>query len=71
MCSNCVPLKELMSSQEKVKGDIINCHTPEGLAEARKFAVSSVPMLVFVDDDGKESRRCGTKEEVEEVLRSF
>jgi hypothetical protein len=71
MCPKCPAMKEHMASQTKVTGEIVNCHTPEGFAEARKLMISSVPMVLFFDDDGKESRRCGTKEEVEEVLRNL
>ena len=71
MCPKCPAMKEHMAGQSKISGEIINCHTPEGLAEARKLVISSVPTVVFFDDDGKESRRCGTKEEVDEVMRSM
>ena len=66
LCPKCPAMKEHMAAQSKVSGEIINCHTPEGLAEARKFVVSSIPTVVFVDDEGKESKRCSTKEEVDE-----
>ncbi len=68
MCPKCPAMKTHMANQTKVQGEHINCHTPEGLAEARKYIVASVPMVIFVDDDGKESRRCGTKEEVDSFL---
>jgi Glutaredoxin len=71
MCPKCPPMKEFLAGQGKVSGEVVNCHTPEGLAEARKFSVHAVPTVVFLDDDGKESRRCGTKEEVEDVIRSI
>jgi len=71
MCPKCPAMKEHMASQTKISGEVISCHTPEGLAEARKFSIHTVPTVVFVDDDGKESRRCETKEEVEEVMRGI
>jgi hypothetical protein len=64
-------MKEHMASQSKVCGEVINCHTLEGLAEARKFSIHTVPMVVFVGDDGNESRRCGTKEEVDALLNTI
>jgi len=64
-------MKEHMAKQTKVQGEHINCHTPEGLAEARKFIVATVPMVIFVDEDGKESKRCSTKEEVENFLKEI
>jgi hypothetical protein len=63
-------MKEHMAAQNKVSGEVINCHTPEGLAEARRFNIHTVPTVVFIESDGKESKRCSTKEEVDEVLRS-
>jgi glutaredoxin len=71
MCPKCPAMKEYMASQTKISGEVINCHTPEGLAEARKFVISSVPTVIFIGEDGRESRRCGTKEEVEEILREI
>ena len=67
MCPKCPAMKEFMSKQP-ISGEVINCHTPEGLAEARKYMISSVPMVLFVDDDGTVTKRCGTKEEVMEIL---
>ena len=68
LCPKCPAMKEFMAEQDKVQGEVVNAHTPEGLAEARKFQVSSVPTVVFVDDAGTEVKRCGTQSEVEEVL---
>ena len=70
MCPKCPAMKEFMSSQD-VEGEVVNAHTPEGLAEARKFQVSSVPLVVFVDDAGEEVQRCLTQGEVEEVLANL
>jgi glutaredoxin len=68
MCPKCPAMKDFMAAQDKVSGEVVDAHTPEGLEEARKFDIHSVPMVVFVDDSGKEVNRCGTQEEVEEVL---
>jgi glutaredoxin len=68
ICPKCPAMKEFMKEQDSVEGEIINCHTPEGLAEARKYVISSVPMVVFVDDSGAESKRCSSREEVLELL---
>ena len=71
MCPKCPAMKEFMAAQDKVDGEMVNAHTPEGLAEARKFNIHAVPTVVFVDDEGKEVKRCNTQEEVEEVLKSL
>ncbi|NQU78761.1 hypothetical protein HQ545_03240 [Candidatus Woesearchaeota archaeon] len=68
MCPKCPAMKEFMAKQDKIQGEIVNAHTPEGLTEARNFNISSVPMVLFVDDDGKEIERCSTQEEVGVVL---
>lgn len=70
MCPKCPAMKEFMAAQDKVSGEVVNAHTPEGLAEARKFNVSAVPLVVFVDDAGEEVKRCLTQDEVKEVLDS-
>ncbi len=73
MCPKCPAMKEYMSSQDKIQGELVDASSPEGLDEARKFQVSAVPTVVFVDDDGAEIadiKRCQSKEDVEEVIAS-
>jgi hypothetical protein len=67
-CHKCPAMKEFMGAQTKVSGAIIDASTPEGLNEARRFNVTGVPTVVFLDEAGTEVKRCGCKEEVEEVL---
>lgn len=67
-CHKCPSMKEFMASQDKVSGEVLNCSAAEGLEEARKFGVTAVPLVVFVDDNDTEVARCGCKEEVEEFL---
>jgi glutaredoxin len=67
MCPKCPAMKSFMATQP-ISGEVINCHTPEGLAEARKYVISNVPMVLFVDEDGNVTKRCGTKEEVMDIL---
>lgn len=71
MCPRCPAVKEFMTAQDKVQGEVVDASTPEGYEEARKFSVTAVPTVVFVDDSGKEVKRCGGKEEIEEFLSSI
>jgi hypothetical protein len=61
-------MKELLSSQTKVSGEIINASTPDGLEQARRFNVTGVPLVVFLDDDSNEVKRFSEKEEVKEFI---
>ncbi len=67
-CHNCPPMKELLSSQDKMEGEFVNASTPEGLAIAREFKVAAVPTVIFVDDNGTEIKRTGNREEVKAIL---
>jgi predicted DsbA family dithiol-disulfide isomerase len=70
-CHKCPSMKEFMASQDKVPGDVVNASVPEGFEEAKKFGVTSVPCVVFVDDAGEEVKRCGCREEVEEFFNTL
>ena len=50
MCPNCPKVKEFMKTID-MKGEQIDAATPEGLEQARKFDISSVPSVVFLEDD--------------------
>jgi hypothetical protein len=67
-CHKCPQMKELLSSQTKVSGEIINASTPDGLEQARRFNVTGVPLVVFLDDDSNEVKRFSEKEEVKEFI---
>lgn len=67
-CHKCPQMKELLSSQTKVSGEIINASTPEGLEQARLFNVTGVPLVVFLDDDYNEIKRFSEKEEIKDFI---
>ena len=50
MCPNCPSVKEFMKTVE-MDGEEIDATTPEGLEQAKKFEVSSVPTVVFLEDN--------------------
>ncbi|HII71618.1 TPA: hypothetical protein HA265_02575 [Candidatus Woesearchaeota archaeon] len=70
-CHKCPAMKEFMSSQKKLPGEVVNASTPEGLEVAKKFQVVAVPTVVFLDDNGKMVKKVQEKGEVEEVLKSL
>lgn len=67
-CHRCPAMKEFMASQDKVEGDVVNASDAAGFEEAKKFSVTGVPCVVFVDDAGEEVKKCTEKAEVEEFL---
>ncbi|MBW2997575.1 hypothetical protein KY349_04510 [Candidatus Woesearchaeota archaeon] len=67
-CHRCPSMKEFMASQDKVEGEIVNCSDAPGFEEAKKFDVTGVPVVVFLDDEGQEVKRCMEPSEVEEFL---
>ena len=67
-CHKCPAMKEFMQSQDKVEGEVVNASDATGFEEAKKFSVTGVPCIVFVDDDGGEVKKFKDKEEVEEFL---
>ena len=66
-CHKCPAMKEFLSSQDKVSGSVVDCSSPEGMEEAKRFEVVAVPTVLFVDGDSV-VHRCREKEEVEGVL---
>ena len=71
MCHNCPPVKEFMAGQDKVNGSVFDAHLPEGLDEARKYMVTSVPMIIFFDEKGEEVKRAGNAGEAKAVVDSL
>ena len=50
MCPNCPSVKEFMKTVD-MEGEEIDAALPEGLEEAKKFNVISVPTVIFLEDD--------------------
>ncbi len=50
MCPNCPKVKEFMETVD-MKGESLDATTPEGLEQAQKFEVSSVPTVIFLEDE--------------------
>ncbi len=63
-------MKELLGSQDKISGEIVDASSPEGLEVAKSYNVTGVPLVVFLED-GVEVKRTGETGDVEEVLNNF
>ena len=71
MCPKCPAMKEFMSSQDKLSGEVVDASTPDGMAVARKYVVQAVPTVIFVDENGDEVKRAQDESGVKEVLESL
>ncbi len=50
MCPHCPSVKEFMKDVD-MEGEEIDATLPEGLEQAQKFNVISVPTIIFLEDD--------------------
>lgn len=69
MCPKCNALKESMKDIG-VEGEIVDATTPEGLEQARKYNVSSVPTVIFFDEKGEVVSTAHNLEEVKRVVEN-
>lgn len=67
MCPNCAEIKEFLQTIE-LKGEIIDATTDEGLKEAEKLNVMGVPMMIFLDSEGKEKSRADNLDDIKKNL---
>lgn len=66
-CSKCPAVKEHMQTLE-LNGEVINAGDPEGMQEARKHSISTVPTAIFFDEQGNIVSIAHDKEEVDKVI---
>ena len=69
MCPKCPKIKEFMKNQDLEK-EWMDAATPDGLENARKNNVSSVPTIIFFDEMGEEVARASTIEETKRILEN-
>ncbi len=69
MCPKCPKIKEFLNGVQDVEGEFIDATKKEGLEQARELKVSNVPTVVFFED-GKESSRANSIEEVKRVVEN-
>lgn len=65
-CPNCPPVKNYVSNFN-MKGLFIDVDTDEGLSTAAKKGVFATPTVIFYNEDGIETSRCHTVEELEKI----
>ena len=69
MCPKCPAIKEFMKNAG-VEGDFIDATTPEGLEQARRYDIVSVPAVLFLDDKGEAISTAHSLEEVKRVIEN-
>jgi len=69
MCPNCGEIREYLATID-VKGEIIDATEDEGLEKAQKLQVMGVPMMVFFDEEGKETSRADNLEDIQKVFEN-
>jgi len=69
MCPNCPAVKEHMATL-KLKGSEIDASTEQGLKEAVKYGVMSVPTIIFFGKDGKEITRANSVSEIKKITEN-
>jgi len=69
MCPKCPAIKEFMKSTD-IEGEFLDATTPEGLEQARKYQVSSVPTVLFLDEKEEVVSSAHNLEEVKRVVEN-
>ena len=68
-CPNCYDIKEFMRNI-KIKGDFIDAATDIGLKEADKYEISSVPTVLFFDENDKLISVAHNLEEIKRAIEN-
>ena len=69
MCPNCAAVKDFMKGVE-LPGEAIDATTPEGIQEAQKFEIMSVPAVLFFDENDKVISTASTIDEVKRMIEN-
>ena len=69
MCPKCPAIKEFMKGIN-IKGEFIDAASAEGLEQARKYNVASVPTVLFLDENGEVVNTAHDLEEVKRVVEN-
>ena len=69
MCPKCPAIKEFMKGV-KIKGEEIDATAPEGLEQAKKYEVVSVPTVIFFDEKDEIVSTAHDLEEVKRVVEN-
>ena len=68
MCPKCPAIKEFMKGTG-IEGEFVDATTPDGLEQARKYEIISVPTVLFFDGD-KVVSKAHDLEEVKRVVEN-
>lgn len=69
-CPNCPPVKNYVSKLN-IEGFFIDVDTDDGLSTAAKKGVFATPTVIFYNEDGIETSRCHTVEELEKICNKI
>jgi len=69
MCPKCPKIKEFMDGQGLEK-EWIDAAATDGLEKAKKYGISGVPTVIFLDKDGKEVSRATNLEEIKRIVEN-
>ena len=69
MCPKCPAIKEFMKITD-IEGEFVDATTPEGLEQARKYEVSSVPTVIFFNEKDETVSTAHDLEEVKRVVEN-
>ena len=69
MCPKCPAIKEFIKGI-KLKGEFIDAASAEGLEQARKYNVASVPTVLFLDENNEVVNTAHDLEEVKRVVEN-
>ncbi len=66
-CPSCPAVKDHMSKQE-LKGELIDASQPENREQIGQYGITSVPTVLFLDDDGNVLHMAQSIKQVDRVL---
>lgn len=69
MCPKCPSIKEFMKTI-KIEGQLVDATTSEGLDEARKYKVASVPTVLFLDDEENIVAQAHSLDEIKRIVQN-
>ncbi|MBW2982566.1 thioredoxin family protein [Candidatus Woesearchaeota archaeon] len=69
MCPKCPAIKKFMKTVD-IEGDLVDATKPEGLEQAKRYEIVSVPSVLFFDENDKVISTAHSLEEVKRVVEN-
>jgi len=69
MCPKCPAIKEFMKGID-IEGEFVDATTPDGLDQARKYEIISVPTVLFLDEKDKVVSTAHSLDEVKRIVEN-